>query len=90
MPLTAMNSIFMLCISVCVFRVVSELNIGSIAFVNKMAAGSFSVYLIHENWLIRKTLWPTLAPVYNSPSVLLLFEGLFFACILFAACSLLD
>lgn len=90
MPLTAMNSIFMLCISVCVFRVVSELNIGSIAFVNKMAAGSFSVYLIHENWLIRNTLWPTLAPVYNSPSVLLLFEGLFFACILFAACSLLD
>ena len=90
MPLTAMNSIFMLCISVCVFRAVSELNIGSIAFINKMAAGSFSVYLIHENWLIRKTLWPSLEPVYNSPSALLLLEGLLFACMLFAICSLLD
>lgn len=90
MPLTAMNSIFMLCISVCVFKAVSELNIGSIAFINKMAAGSFSVYLIHENWLIRKTLWPSLEPVYNSPSALLLLEGLLFACMLFAVCSLLD
>lgn len=90
MPLTAMNSIFMLCLSVCVFKVVSELNIGSIAFINKMAAGSFSVYLIHENWLIRKTLWPSLEPIYNSPSALLLLEGLLFACMLFTVCSLLD
>lgn len=90
MPLTAMNSIFMLCLSVCVFKAVSELNIGSIAFINKMAAGSFSVYLIHENWLIRKTLWPSLEPIYNSPSALLLLEGLLFACMLFVICSLLD
>lgn len=90
MPLTAMNSIFMLCLSVCVFKAASELNIGSITFINKMAAGSFSVYLIHENWLIRKTLWPSLEPVYSSPSALLLLEGLLFACMLFAVCSLLD
>lgn len=45
MPLTAMNSIFMLCISVCVFRAASELKIGSILSINMMASGSFAVYL---------------------------------------------
>lgn len=90
MPLTAMNSIFMLCISVCVFRAVSELKIGSILSINMMASGSFAVYLIYENWLVRKTLWPSLASIYNSSSIMLLFEGIIFACVLFVACVLLD
>ena len=90
MPLTAMNSIFMLCISVCVFRAASELKIGSILSINMMASGSFAVYLIHENWLVRKTLWPSLASIYSSPSLVLLFAGIIFACALFVACVLLD
>ena len=51
------NTIPIFVASVSIFCFFKNMNVGSIKWINKLAATSFSVYLLHENILLRSWLW---------------------------------
>lgn len=48
---------FTMVISVCLFLIFKGIKLGNSRFINIAASATFGVYLIHDNDLVRKTLW---------------------------------
>jgi len=88
------NSIIVLIMSLALFKFFSNITIGNQKFgriVTKIASSTFAVYLIHENFLFRETLWNKILRAdafIDSPYFLLHLIG----CVLgvFVGCILVD
>ena len=64
-----LHSIFVLLIAVGMFGVFSMIQIGSIGWINYISSGTFGVYLIHDNPIVRQIIW---SQVFHAKEHLLL------------------
>ncbi len=86
-----MNSALMLAASVYLFLAFKQLRMGYSPLINKVAATTFGVYLIHDNDLFRLFLWQEIYPFlqwYDSP--LLPLYSIVAVAIVFYVCSFID
>lgn len=87
----AMNSPIIVAISVLMFMLFKAIDIGYIGFINKVAATTFGIYLIHDNPFVRPFLWQTLFQnPERSGSEWLILYGIGEVAAVFIVCSLID
>lgn len=90
MRYAAMNSFLILVLSACIILLFSRINIGSIIWINRLSAGSFSVYLIHDNPFIREWLWPHFAWLNNTNPLTIFSFAIVLSLIIYLGCALID
>lgn len=90
------NSLLTSCIlvtacSICIFYFFNNLHIGEIKLINKLAATTFGVYLIHDSRFIRPFLWCNIIKVQNMYFVSYFpYLAILSAIFIFCFCSLFD
>ncbi len=52
-----LNSVLVLGVAVCLFLAFKQLRIGHSQWINRIAATTFGIYLLHDNDLLRKWIW---------------------------------
>lgn len=84
------NSLFTVLASIAIFNVFLNIDIGKIKIINRIAASTFAVYLIHDNSLIREVLWGYLdnSKIHNADAMLL--YGVKAMIVVFIICILID
>ena len=83
-------SCFILICAVGVFYLFKDLEIGHSKFINKVASTTFGIYLIHDNSLVLAWLWPHFKAVFSLNASTLWIGLLLTACLVFAACALIE
>ncbi|MFL2081635.1 acyltransferase family protein [Latilactobacillus sakei] len=81
---------FPLISSVLIFLIFKQIDIGSISWINTIAPTMFSVYLIHDNFLVRPLLWHYVKSFTSSNPISILIVGFVAPLIILVLCSLID
>lgn len=85
------NSIIIILLTISVFCSFLNLDIGSIKSINYISSSTFSVYLIHDNAIIRPLLWNYINNDQFKDSAYQLFiAGIRYTIMIYCACVLID
>lgn len=76
--------------SILIFLIFKQIDIGSISWINAIAPTMFSVYLIHDNFLIRPLLWHYVKSFTSSNPISILIVGFAAPLTILVLCSLID
>ena len=85
------NHVLILLLSLFLFMGFKELNIGSNRIINLISSLTFGIYLIHDNWQIRRYVWNNIVranTMQESPWFLLFSAGIILA--IFCICGVLE
>ena len=83
-------SVLTVVVSVAIFNIFANINLGRIKFINWIAASTFAVYLIHDNSLVRSVLWGYVdnSKIKNAYDMFL--YGMKEIALIFAVCVVID
>lgn len=85
------NSILVVLLTITIFCVFLNLDIGSINFINYIAGSTFAVYLIHDNSLIRPILWNYINnDQFKASKYQLFIAGISNTIMIYCVCVLID
>ncbi|MGY3777448.1 acyltransferase [Isobaculum melis] len=88
---TEMNTVPVLIISVCLFLIFNQLDLGVRPWINLIAKTTFGIYLIHDNVLVRPFLWQQLAKnAIFLHSKWLFLHMIVSVCIVFIFCCIIE
>lgn len=85
-----MNNILILLLSISIFFIFKELKIPQNKIINYISASVFSVYLIHDNNIIRPILWETIHANYFITVPYFIIMALVIPFVIFILCILID
>lgn len=83
-------SLFCLGVSVGLFSLFGQWNLGCIERINRLSGAAFDVYLIHDNRFVRPWLWKHFAFMYELGPLQLVIVTLVIPCAIYAVCFLVD
>lgn len=90
MVLTNTQGVLPLISSSILFVLFINIDIGSRKFINIVASTMFSVYLIHDNFMLRVILWDFVRSITTNNPLNILLIGLLASLIIFILCILID
>jgi len=77
-------------ISVSIFLLFNNINIGSIRAVNVASSAAFGVYLLSDNYIVEPILWDGFGNVYYSSVLSIIAIGLVASAVIYCVCMIID